>query len=301
MPCFRRSVLVTNRSSPTSWTVLPKRFGQHLPTLPIVFGHAVFDRDDGRVLTFQVDPILDHLCAGPFALIGLLEDVLAVREELAGRGIEGDPDVDSGLVTSLFNGFMNDHQSFFVGPQTGRKAAFVTDRRGIPALLQHALQRVEHLDAPAQGFGELRGAIGRDHELLKVHRRIGVCSAVDDVHHGDGENTGADAAQVAIERCAFGSGSSARERQRDSQNGIRSETALVGGSVQVDHHAVEFRLLCRVVAFQRLGDLAIDVGHGFRGPFAEVAVLITVPEFHSLMLAGGSAGRNGSAAHGTVR
>ena len=46
MPDFSRSVLVTNRSSPTSWTFLPSSVGQRLPAFPVVLGHAVFDGDD---------------------------------------------------------------------------------------------------------------------------------------------------------------------------------------------------------------------------------------------------------------
>ena len=60
MPRCSRSVLVTNRSSPTSCTRSPRRVGQLLPAVPIVFGQAVFDRDDrvlGAQLLVQVDQL----------------------------------------------------------------------------------------------------------------------------------------------------------------------------------------------------------------------------------------------------
>ena len=69
-------------------------FGEVLPAVPVVFGEAVFDGDDGVL----VDPVLPeggHLFGGEFALVGLLEDVLAglLVVELAGGGVEGDGDV----------------------------------------------------------------------------------------------------------------------------------------------------------------------------------------------------------------
>ena len=39
----RRSVLVTSRSSPTSWTRSPRRGGQRRPALPVVLGQAVLE------------------------------------------------------------------------------------------------------------------------------------------------------------------------------------------------------------------------------------------------------------------
>ena len=76
MPCASRSVLVTNRSSPTSWILLAERLRQQLPALPIVFRHAVFNRDD-RILPHPIGPELHHLLGGALALVGFLEDVLA--------------------------------------------------------------------------------------------------------------------------------------------------------------------------------------------------------------------------------
>ena len=45
----RRSVCVTNRSSPTSWTLLPSLSVSELPAVPVVLGEAVLDRDE-RIL-----------------------------------------------------------------------------------------------------------------------------------------------------------------------------------------------------------------------------------------------------------
>ncbi len=70
--------------------------GEELPAVPVVFGEAVFDGDDGVLL----DPGLPeggHLGGGELALVGFFEDVLAgfLVVELAGGGVEGDGDVCS--------------------------------------------------------------------------------------------------------------------------------------------------------------------------------------------------------------
>jgi hypothetical protein len=53
-------VFVTNRSSPTIWTLSPERLGQGLPAVPVVLGEAVLDRDD-RVVARQILVEVDHL------------------------------------------------------------------------------------------------------------------------------------------------------------------------------------------------------------------------------------------------
>ena len=87
----RRSTLVTNRSSPTSWMRSPQALGQQLPALPVLFGHAVLDRDD-RVPFAQLDPVLAQLDGGQHAPLPL-EVVRAVAPELGRRGVERQGDV----------------------------------------------------------------------------------------------------------------------------------------------------------------------------------------------------------------
>ncbi len=62
----------------------------------------------------------------------------------------------AGLVAGLGDGFEHDFERFFVRFQIRREAAFIAHRGGVAALLQHALERVEHFDAHAQRFGEFR-------------------------------------------------------------------------------------------------------------------------------------------------
>ena len=46
MPSERRTTLVTNRSSPTSWHLLSDPVGERLPAIQVVFRHAVLNRHD---------------------------------------------------------------------------------------------------------------------------------------------------------------------------------------------------------------------------------------------------------------
>ena len=74
--------------------------------------------------------------------------------ELAGGGIERDGDLLAGLVARLGDGFEHDFDGLGVRLDGGRKSAFVADGGVVAALLQHAFQDVEGLDAPAQRFAE---------------------------------------------------------------------------------------------------------------------------------------------------
>ena len=77
-------MLVTNRSSPTSWTLSPMRVGERLPAVPVLLVHAVLDRED-RVAGGQVGPVVGELDARERAAL-VLEVVVAVLEELGRAG-----------------------------------------------------------------------------------------------------------------------------------------------------------------------------------------------------------------------
>src|SRR5271154_5745092 len=82
--------------------------GDELPTVPIVFGEAVFDRDD-RILADPVGPEGDHLFGAARGLIRFLEDVFPAGSvvEFARGGVEGDADLLAGLVARGGDRFEN--------------------------------------------------------------------------------------------------------------------------------------------------------------------------------------------------
>jgi hypothetical protein len=116
--------------------------------------------------------------------------------------------------------------------------------------------------AHPQGLGEGRGAGRQDHELLDVDRIVGVGAAVDDVHHRHRQHAGRDAADVLVERQAGRLGGGLGGGQRDAEDGVGAQAALVGRAVQLDHQVVDAALVFGVDARQRVEQLAIDRVHG---------------------------------------
>ena len=58
----------------------------------------------------------------------------------------------AGLVAGLLDGLEDDLEGLVVGLEVGGEAALVADGGVEPALLEHALEGVEDLGAPAQGL-----------------------------------------------------------------------------------------------------------------------------------------------------
>ena len=143
--------------------------------------------------------------------------------------------------------------------QVRGKAALVADRGGETALVEQAAERVERLGPDPHRLGKRAGAGRDDHELLEVDRVLRMGSAVDHVHHRHGQDTRVLAAQPAVERLLRIRSSGPGRRERDAQNRVRSEAALVRRPVELDEAPVEGRLVGRVHSADRPRDLARDV------------------------------------------
>jgi hypothetical protein len=161
-----------------------------------------------------------------------------------------------------------------------------------PRPFQHRLERVEGLRAPAQRLGEGLRADRRDHELLDVDRIVGVRAAVDDVHHRHRQQVRVRAAEVAEQRQRGRLGGGLGDRERDAEDRVGAEPALVRGAVQVLELLVDQPLLVRVEADQRRADLVEDREHGLGHALAVVPALVTVAQLHRLEGSGGRAGRD---------
>ena len=125
MPSASRVTLVTNRSSPTSWHLLPIFSRHHFPAVEIVLRHAVFDRDD-RIFADQLGEIIRLLLRRAGLALAFI-DVFAVLEEFGGGRIERDHDVAAGLVAGLGDRLHDDVERGFRRFQIGREAALVAD------------------------------------------------------------------------------------------------------------------------------------------------------------------------------
>ena len=154
--------------------------------------------------------------------------------------------------------------------------------------------------AIAQGFPESRRAGRNDHEFLKVDGRVGVGTAVDDVHHGDGQNLGVRTAQVAVQGLLQLGRRRLGKRQGNAQNGVGSQFGLVEGAVQGAHEGVRRGLFRRFQADQGRGDDVADIVHSFGDAFALVAGRVAVPKFPGFMFPGGSSAGDARRACGSA-
>ena len=138
MPFLRNLTLVTNRSSPTSWTLLAELVGERFPVLPIALGAAVLDADD-RVLGHELGVEFHQFVAGDGLAGALLEGVGAVAVvELGGGDVQGEEDLLAGLVAGVFDGLQDGFDGVLDAVQLGGEPAFVADGGAQAALLQHA-------------------------------------------------------------------------------------------------------------------------------------------------------------------
>ena len=177
--------------------------------------------------------------------------------------------------------------------EVGREPALVADGRVVPLGLEDRLEIVEDLGGHAESLPERVGAHRHDHEFLDVHVVVGVLAAVEDVGHRHGDVMGDDAADVPVKgklhrlRGRLGAG------ERDAEDRVGAEGALVFRSVQGDHRVVDLPLVEAVHADDFRSDLIEDVADGLENPLAEVPFLVPVPQLQHLVLPGRGAGGDG--------
>ena len=164
--------------------------GQRFPAVPVVFAHTVLDRVD-RVLRDQLFEVSDLFGRGAFCTFGAFELGIVVDTVFVkfGRGaVHTDSHIAAfALAARLVTGFLNrldDRFQRVFGTVQGRsETALVAYGRTQSAVVQHFLQRVEHLGAHAQPFPERSGSDRTDHKFLERDRSVRMRTAVDDIHH----------------------------------------------------------------------------------------------------------------------
>ena len=125
-------------------------------------------------------------------------------------------------------------------------------------------------------------------------------AAVKDVHHGHRQNPGIVAANITVQADTQSVGSGLGACQRNTQNGVGTQTALIGGSVQSNHEPVNFRLVQYVFTLQCLSNFAVHMIYSPADTLTKVTALITVTQFACFVNTGGSAGRYGGSSDDTV-
>ena len=181
----------------------------------------------------------------------------------------------------------------------GRKAALVTQSGGQALLLEHGFERVVHLGTPAHCLFETRCADRRHHEFLDIDSGVGVCAAVEDVHHRHRKDVSVRSAEVAEQgqRGRFGGGFG--HRQGDAQDRVSSQPGLVRGSVEIEQCLIDQSLIVGGQSDDGRCDLVEDRLDRLLDAFTAVPGA-PVTQLDSLVLTRGRPGRHGCAPEGTV-
>ena len=163
--------------------------------------------------------------------------------------------------------------------------------------MQDLLEGVVDLGAPAQRLGERLGTHRHDHEFLEVDVVVGMHAAVEDVHHRRGQQVRIRAANVLVERKTGFLGCRASGCQRNAQDGVGAEAALVVRAVKRDHGIVDSALVFGVVADELVGELRVHMVDCSLDALAQIAVLVAVAQLDSLERTRGCTGRDHRTPH----
>ena len=162
--------------------------------------------------------------------------------------------------------------------QVRRKATLIPDACDVPVLFQNFLQSVEDFRTDAQTvvIGLCTGR--HDHEFLNIQIIGGMGTTVQDVHHGQRQGFGVDAAQIFVEgqtqidRGCTGAG------HGDAKHGIGTQVGLGFCTVKVKKRCIDAHLLQAVFSNKGLCDLFIDMFDRFEHTFA-VEAIFTIAHF----------------------
>ena len=300
MPRCSRSVLVTNRSSPTSCTLSPSR---SVSSFQPSQSSSLQPSSIEQIGYFSTQPASRSTMPAESSCLAV-DRVLAGLGvvELGGRDVQGDPHLLARLVAGLLGRFEDQVDRLGVVGQIGGETAFVADGGVELLVVQHLLEVVEDLAAAAEGVAERVEAQRHDHELLHVDRVVGVLAAVDDVHHRRGQQPGVRAAEVAVERQADSTwprrGPRPARRRGSRSRRVPSCSACRRARMSI---AVDADLVQRVHADQLVGDLLVDVVDGLGDALAEEQLLVAVAQLPGFVDAGaGAAGDGGPADRAVV-
>ena len=115
------------------------------------------------------------------------------------EAIERNHNIFARRVTGFFDGFENRFNRFFVRFQIRGKTAFIAHRSCVTATFQNFFQIMKNLRPGAKCFRKRFRADRHNHKFLKIHIIVGVCAAVDNVHHRNGQSFRVYAADITIQ------------------------------------------------------------------------------------------------------
>ena len=125
-------------------------------------------------------------------------------------------------------------------------------------------------------------------------------AAVEDVHHGRGQDMAVHTAHVLVQRETGGLGSGLGAGQRHAQDGVSAQSALVVRAVQLQHHVVDSALIVGFETDERVGDLIVHMANGIQRALAQITLLVAVAQLNCLERARRRTGGNGRTTEGTI-
>ena len=120
------------------------------------------------------------------------------------------------------------------------------------------------------------GRARRDHKVLLERQLVArVRAAVDHVEARHGHDqllVARQVGKVTVERHALGLSAALGGRERDAEDGVGAEDALVRRAVHVDHRLVNGCLVSHIHADELRGNFIVDIGDGGEDTLAHEAV-----------------------------
>lgn len=167
-------------------------------------------------------------------------------------------------------------------------------------VFEDVFEGVKDFGAHTNSVGHAGGANGNNHILLKIGGPVGVCAAIDDIHHrhrktkvirgvGDGGNVLIKGKMLGIcNRLGGGEG--------NGENSIGAKIGLIFGVVEVEHKLIDLGLVAGVIADKNIANFIIYVPDGLEDTFAAKALWVAVAKFEGFASTGRSTRRNGGTA-----
>mmetsp|Transcript_10019 Transcript_10019/g.17957 ORF Transcript_10019/g.17957 Transcript_10019/m.17957 type:complete len:494 (+) Transcript_10019:288-1769(+) len=270
------------------------------PGSPVILIERIFDGDERIVVAKARVEVCQH-SACHLQLGGLLGlsvpssqvvAVLVLNLELRCSHVHAD--LANILVASFFDGLHDEFHTLF-GIAGRCKATLVSDQGGIASelFLDDALQVVIAFSANANGFLE-GSCTDRDDEVLLKSKLIACVGAtIDDVEARNRQSelpiVAGELSEVLVEGNSLGLGAGFCCSHGDSEDGVGSKLALVGGAIKVNHLLIKLRLLAHIKAFELLVQNRIHGFHSLGHTLAQVAGLVAISQLTGFVDACGSA------------
>ncbi|TMW49879.1 hypothetical protein DOY81_005060 [Sarcophaga bullata] len=216
------------------------------PGIPMILIEGIFNGYNGEVLDEFLVQIGQFFWGQPlgFVAVGVLEIQIVgtILEEFRCGNIHADFNLAG--VTAQSDGIDDKTQGFLVGLNVGCKTTFITDSGSIQTefILDDLFQVMVDFRANFHGFGEAGGTGRQNHEFLHSQFVASVAATVDDIESRYRQNDILVTSQVSnmfVQWYTLLGSTSFTYGQRNTQDSVGTEFALVLSTVQFQHEVID--------------------------------------------------------------